>query len=89
MKGLRLTEWITVLILVLSIFFFASLFLYEQNRSTGSGSGQTVGELTFRYRIAERKFTDSVLWDRINPGDPLRNGDWIRTDSYSEAVLEL
>tara|TARA_B100001939_G_scaffold286204_3_gene256294 strand:+ start:13460 stop:15001 length:1542 start_codon:yes stop_codon:yes gene_type:complete len=88
-KGLRLTEWITVLVLILSIVLFAALFLYEQNRSTGSGSGQTIGELTFRYRIAERKFSDSVLWDRINPGDLLRNEDWIRTDSYSEAVLEL
>ena len=89
MKGLRLTEWITVFLLLLFIVLFSALFFYEQNRSSGEGSGEEIGELNFRYRIAERKFSDSVLWDRINPGDKLKNQDWIRTDSYSEAVLQL
>ena len=89
MKGLRPGEWLIVVLLLLSILLFSAAFVFEQNRSSGQGSGDVIGELNFRYRIAERKFADSVLWDRINPGDELHNQDWIRTDSYSEAVLEL
>tara|TARA_Y100001937_G_scaffold128852_1_gene209126 strand:- start:28055 stop:29599 length:1545 start_codon:yes stop_codon:yes gene_type:complete len=88
-KGLRPGEWLIVVLLLLSILLFSAAFVFEQNRSSGQGSGDVIGELNFRYRIAERKFADSVLWDRINPGDELHNQDWIRTDSYSEAVLEL
>ena len=89
MKGLRFTEWLFIAILILLIGGFVGLFLFEQNRSSGGSAAEIVGQLEFRYRIAERKFSDSVLWDRVNPGDELHNQDWIRTDSYSEAILTL
>lgn len=89
MKGLRLTEWLAVALLLTAIGVFVTLFLYEQNRTVEGESGEVIGELSFRYRVAERKFRDSVLWDPVDPGAPLHNQDWIRTDSYSEAVLSL
>ncbi|MCB1306325.1 MAG: FecR domain-containing protein, partial [Leptospiraceae bacterium] len=89
MKRLGITEWITVIALLGLIGTFAGLFFFEQNRSRSAGDEEVIGSLLFRYRVAERKFSDTVLWDRVDPGDSLRNMDWIRTDAYSEAIFEL
>jgi hypothetical protein len=43
--------------------------------------------ITFKNRIAQRKYDDRVVWERIDKSTPLYNGDLIRTAELAEAVI--
>ncbi|MDR2759490.1 MAG: FecR family protein [Spirochaetaceae bacterium] len=46
-----------------------------------------VGIITFKYKAAQRRFPDRVLWDRLRQESPVYNGDFIRTAKSSEAIV--
>ncbi|MDR2257808.1 MAG: FecR family protein, partial [Treponema sp.] len=45
------------------------------------------GTITFKYRAAQRRFVDRVLWDRLRQESPVYDGDFIRTADLSEAAI--
>ncbi|GHU77867.1 hypothetical protein FACS189462_0880 [Spirochaetia bacterium] len=46
-----------------------------------------VGTISWKYKTAQRRFTDRVLWDRLKKNTPVYNGDYIRTAGLSEAAI--
>ncbi|MDR2181303.1 MAG: hypothetical protein LBN92_01330 [Treponema sp.] len=48
---------------------------------------QPVGTITWKYKAAQRRFSDRVLWDRLRMESPVYNGDLIRTAVLSEASI--
>ncbi|MDR3191678.1 MAG: hypothetical protein LBT87_01285 [Treponema sp.] len=46
-----------------------------------------IGTITFKYKAAQRRFVDRVLWDRLKRESPVYEGDLIRTAELSEAVI--
>jgi len=46
-----------------------------------------VGEITFQRRVAQRRFIDRHMWDRLRLASLVYNGDTIRTTEQSEAVV--
>ncbi|MDR2211973.1 MAG: hypothetical protein LBO65_11005 [Spirochaetaceae bacterium] len=46
-----------------------------------------VGTITWKYKAAQRRFSDRVLWDRLQMESPVYNGDLIRTAVLSEASI--
>jgi len=48
-----------------------------------------VATITFKYRTAQRRTIDRVLWDRLRQESPIYNGDTIRTAERSEATLHF
>jgi hypothetical protein len=46
-----------------------------------------VGTITFKYKAAQRRFVDRVLWDRLQRESPVYDGDFIRTAELSEATV--
>lgn len=76
----------------LSLFVFAiSLFLFwkEDTADFGEGRKETVGNITFKYRTAQRKFSDRMIWQDVEQNFPIFNHDSVRTDELSEAVITL
>ncbi|MBI3394262.1 MAG: hypothetical protein HY042_00330, partial [Spirochaetia bacterium] len=68
----------------------ASAMLYGEFTEKGSGgAGKIVGKLTYRYRIAQRKSSASVLWEDADPGDAVYGNDSVRTDDQSEAIVDV
>ncbi|MDR3167454.1 MAG: FecR family protein, partial [Treponema sp.] len=43
--------------------------------------------ITFKYKAAQRRFTDRLLWDRLQRESPVYDGDFIRTAESSEATI--
>jgi hypothetical protein len=87
MKNWKRTDTL-VIILASLIISFAGYFLYRENR-VGSGEGKIVGNITFKYGLAQRKFMDSMLWNDVDQNFPAYNYDSIRTDEKSEAVIQI
>jgi hypothetical protein len=64
------------------------VFFYRDLTTTLSRLGeQSVGTISWKYKAAQRRFTDRVLWDRLRMNAPVYNGDLIRTASLSEASV--
>ncbi|PJZ59027.1 hypothetical protein [Leptospira barantonii] len=69
----------------------ASLFLFwrEGAADFGEGRKETVGNITFKYKTAQRKFSDRMIWQDVEQNFPIFNHDSVRTDELSEAVVTL
>ncbi|MDR2143881.1 MAG: FecR family protein [Treponema sp.] len=48
---------------------------------------QPIATITFKYKAAQRRFADRVLWDRLRKESPVYEGDFIRTAEISEATV--
>lgn len=46
-----------------------------------------IATITFKYKTAQRKFLDRVVWDRLRQNSPVYNGDTIHTANLSEATI--
>ena len=46
-----------------------------------------IATITFKYKTANRKFLERVVWDRLRQNSPVYNGDTIHTESLSEATI--
>ena len=69
--------------------FFAYLFWQDLNSFTVRGDKVEIGTISFKHNVAQRKFDDRVVWERIATGTKLYYGDTIRTADLAEAVLML
>jgi hypothetical protein len=68
-------------ILVSLNFFRLDLF------RTLTRQSEPIGTITFKYKAAQRRFQDRVLWDRLKTESPVYDGDIIRTADLSEAKI--
>jgi hypothetical protein len=50
---------------------------------------EPLGIVIHKRHIAQRRFTDRTLWDRLRRQSPLYSGDYIRTAELSGALLSL
>ena len=63
-------------------------FFTDLNRTTVRTDKQ-IATIVFKKKIAQRKFSDSVVWERLQETSPLYNEDIIRTDVAAAAKLEF
>jgi hypothetical protein len=54
----------------------------------GNASG-ALGTVMWKNRIVQRRFSDRVLWDRLQEGSPVYDGDYVRTAEKSEATIHF
>ena len=77
-----------VIVLTLSVAgYFGWTFWKDLNSSSKRTDKEKIATITFKNRIAQRKFDDRVVWERIDKSTPLYNGDLIRTAELAEAVI--
>lgn len=69
----------------------ASLFLFYKaiNRSLQNTGSESVATITFKYRTAQRRFENRLVWEWLQNNAEIYNGDHIRTGGLSEAVLHF
>lgn len=70
---------------------FTSLFLFwkDVNRTLSKIGEPPIGTITFKYKVAQRKFADRLIWDRLQKESYVYNGDTIRTADLSEATIRF
>jgi hypothetical protein len=73
----------------LVICVFSLLFYFDFTSRSAIGQERIVGSIAFKKRIAQRKYSEQVVWDDIEQMTPVYNNDSIRTADLSEAVIRL
>lgn len=63
------------------------LFCRSFFRALTKMNEEPIATITFKYKTAQRKFLDRVVWDRLRQNSPVYNGDTIHTSSLSEATV--
>lgn len=72
----------------LSAFYFSlKYFFIELNRNTVRSDITSIGQVQYKYKVAQRKFEDRVVWERLQINSTLYNGDIIRTASGGAAGI--
>jgi hypothetical protein len=74
---------------VIGILFFLNLFRLDLYSTLTRQTEQPIGTISFKYKAAQRRFADRVLWDRLKKESPVYEGDFIRTAEISEATISF
>ena len=83
----KLSDLLTTIICCTGIAISVYLFWMDFNQSLTRQSEQPIATITFKYKSAQRKFIDRIIWDRLKNESPVYNGDTIRTAALSEATV--
>ena len=67
--------------------YYSYVFWKDLNSTARRNDKEKIAIITFKNRIAQRKFDDRVVWERIDKSTPLYNGDLVRTSDLAEAVI--
>jgi hypothetical protein len=68
---------------------FSTLFYLDFTSKAAVGQERVVGSITYKKRVAQRKFAEQVVWEDIERREPVYNNDSIRTADGSETVIRL
>ena len=63
------------------------LFFYDLNSSSIRTDKTKIATVNYKYKVAQRKFNDRVLWERVQQNYPLYDGDTVRTADLALATI--
>ena len=86
-NSLLLPFLITIFICLIGATTNSWLFYTSFFRALTKQNEQPIATITFKYKTAQRKFLDRVVWDRLRQESPVYNGDTIHTAALSEATI--
>ena len=86
-NNLLLPFCITIFICLIGASTNSWLFYTSFFRALSKQNEQPIATITFKYKTAQRKFLERVVWDRLRQDSPLYNGDTIHTANLSEATI--
>lgn len=79
--------WTAVIICVLGAAVSATFFYRSFFKALTKLNESPIATITFKYKTAQRKFIDRVVWDRLRQNSAVYNGDTIHTSDLSEATV--
>ena len=86
---LALTNTFIVVFCLSICAYFIWLFVKDLNKSSVRTDKDSIATITFKYRIAQRKYADRTVWERLPDDAPLYDGDTIRTADMSQATINF
>ncbi|WP_027729347.1 FecR domain-containing protein [Treponema sp. C6A8] len=86
-NDLVLPFWIAVSLCLVCAGINTHLFYKSFFRALEKLNEEPIAKITFKYKTAQRKFLDRVIWDRLQQNSPVYNGDTIHTAELSEATI--
>ncbi len=72
------------IITVCSVLLYADYAIRE-----GAGDAKRIGTITYKKKVAQRKYASQVVWEDLEQNTPVYNNDTIRTADLSEAIVNL
>ena len=86
-NDLALPFWIAISICLMGALTNSLLFKQSFFRALEKLNEEPIATITFKYKSAQRKFLDRVVWDQLRQNSPVYNGDTIHTADLSEATV--
>ncbi|MBQ9239491.1 MAG: hypothetical protein IJ191_09325, partial [Treponema sp.] len=81
--------WTAVVLCICGAIISLLLFFLSYFRAVMRRDQLPIATITFKYKTAQRKFIDRVVWDRLYQSAPVYNGDTIATSAFSEATVRF
>lgn len=83
----RRNDVLVVFFCLLTASFFLYLFWRDLNAFTTRNDKENIGTISFKQKVAQRKFDDRVVWERVAQNTELYYGDTIRTADFAQATI--
>lgn len=79
---------VLIVAVCLSVFIFSlRLFWLDLNTSSSRKDKDQIATIEFKRKIAQRKYSDRVVWERLQQDSPLYDSDTIRTADGAAATV--
>ncbi len=73
-----------------TVIIISSVMLYiDFSHRIEHASAAHIGTITFKKKIAERKYTGEIIWEDVKQNAPIYNFDTIRTSSDSLSIIKF
>ena len=66
---------------------FIWLFWQDLNKTTSRTDKDAIATISFKHNIAQRKYSDRIVWERLQQNTPLYDNDFIRTVDLAQATI--
>lgn len=83
----RVRDILTILICLSIATYSLWLFWKDFNAVTKKNNELPIASVSWKYKAAQRKFSDRLIWDRLQQDSPVYNGDTIRTAAGAETTV--
>ncbi len=81
---------VVIILICLSVCLTSLWFFWKDLNSSSTRNDLTdIATIYFKRNVAQRKFSDRVVWERLQQNSPLYNFDTIRTADGAIAVIEF
>lgn len=87
-RKIKVNEVLVPLLCAAGILYAGASFVFEMS-GRSAGTGEQVGSISYRYRVAQKRSTNRVVWEDVEQQDTIFNRDSVRTDEKSEAIITL
>ena len=85
----KLLDFLVILICLAACYYSLKLFWQELNAFTTRTDITEIAEIQYKYKVAQRKFSDRVVWERVQQHSPIYNADTIRTADGALATISF
>ncbi|MDR1596636.1 MAG: FecR family protein [Treponema sp.] len=80
-------DYMVIIFCLAGAFFCLRAFWIDFNQTLSLQNVAPVGVISWKYKAAQRRFMDRVIWDRLQRESPVYDGDYVRTAELSEATV--
>lgn len=85
----RLKDLLVILICLSIATYSLWLFWLDFNAIMEKNNELPIASVSWKYKAAQRKFSDRLIWDRLQQDSPVYNGDTIRTAAGAETTVSF
>ena len=85
----RLKDLLAILICLSIATYSLWLFWLDFNAVMEKNNELPIASVSWKYKAAQRKFSDRLIWDRLQQDSPVYNGDTIRTAAGAETTVSF
>ncbi|MBN2159699.1 MAG: PQQ-binding-like beta-propeller repeat protein [Spirochaetes bacterium] len=90
MRSLKInSDYLVIGVSALIISVCSALLYADYARKIEAGDAQQIGTITYKKKVAQRKYSSQVIWEDLDQNAPVYNNDSIRTADLSEAIIHL
>ncbi|GHV25788.1 hypothetical protein AGMMS4952_04470 [Spirochaetia bacterium] len=86
-KGISLADGTVILLCLAGAFISFRFFWLDFHQTFSQINAVPLGTVTWKYKAAQRRFIDRVLWEQLQTEASVYAGDSIRTAEHSEATI--
>ena len=85
----RVRDILAILICLSIATYSLWLFWKDFNAVMEKNNELPIASVSWKYKAAQRKFSDRLIWDRLQQDSPVYNGDTIRTATGAETTVSF